>query len=431
MNREMDKLGEVQALYDQYVVPTYGRFPLLFERGEGCRVWDSMGREFLDFGAGIAVCAVGHAHPAVREAMILQASRLMHTSNLYFIEGQGRLAKRLVECVGVPGKIFFCNSGAEANEGLFKLARRFGSKKGGEHYEVITFSGSFHGRTLAGMAATGQDKVKTGFGPMLHGFRTVSWGDMQAVRQATTPHTAAVLIEPIQGEGGIHMASPEFLKALREHCDRHGLLLLFDEVQCGLGRTGDWCGWRSLGAGDVVPDGISWAKGIGGGFPLGAFWVRGEGAPKLEGTMLCDMLGPGSHGTTYGGNPLACAVANAVLDVIEREGLLVQAASLGEMAVDALRSFESPLVRDVRGVGLMIGIQLDESYERSVRLVPGKSPAQDFCLRLIEAGLLVVPAGNHVIRLLPPLNVSRMEIESAVSIIRQTLKKIENREYEI
>lgn len=426
MNNDNEKLTSVQALYEKFVVPTYGRFPLLLERGEGSRVWDVDGHEYLDLGAGIAVCAVGHSHPAVREAMVMQASKLMHTSNLYYTEGQGRLAKRLVECVSVPGKVFFCNSGAEANEGLFKLARRFGSNKGGDHHEIITFSGSFHGRTLAGIAATGQDKVKVGFGPMVHGFRTVPWGDFRAVQEATTQHTVAILIEPIQGEGGIHMATPEFLRQLREHCDRHALLLLFDEVQCGLGRTGDWCGWRSLGAEEVVPDGISWAKGIAGGFPLGAFWVRCLGAPQLEGIPLCDMLGPGSHGTTFGGNPLACAVAHAVLDIIERDGLLVQAATLGEMTVDALRHLESPLIRDVRGVGLMIGIQLDEHYEAVAKLPAGRTPAQDFSLRLIEAGLLVIPAGSHVIRLLPPLNIALEEIERAISIIGQTFKSIHN-----
>lgn len=424
MNKPSGKLNAVRSLYDAYVMPTYGRFPLMLERGEGSRVWDDQGCEYLDFGAGIAVCALGHAHPAIREAIILQASRLMHTSNLYFIENQARLAKRLVECVGVPGKIFFCNSGAEANEGLYKLARRYGGMKGGGRHEIITFTGSFHGRTLAGIAATGQDKVKVGFGPMVHGFRTVPWGDMEAVRDATTHHTAAVLVEPIQGEGGIHIATPAFLQALRTHCDEHGLLLLFDEVQCGLGRTGDWCGWRSLGADGVVPDGISWAKGIAGGFPLGAFWARSEGAPMLAGTVLSDMLGPGSHGTTFGGNPLACAVALTVLDVIEREGLLVQAATLGEMAVDALRNLDSSLVHDVRGVGLMVGLQLADAYAEAAGLPAGTTPAMDFSRRLIDSGLLVIPAGSHVIRLLPPLNVRREEIESAVSLIGLALKKV-------
>ncbi len=418
-----DSLTEVCELYDKYVVPSYGRFPIAMERGDGCKVWDTEGNEYLDFGAGIAVCALGHAHPAIREAMVLQAALLMHTSNLYYTPAQATLAAKLVDCVGAHGKIFFCNSGAEANEGLMKLARRFGHLTG-ERYEILTFAGSFHGRTLAGISATGQDKVKQGFGPLLDGFTTLPFNDIDAVVNATSEKTCAILIEPIQGEGGINIASSEFLRQLREHCDKHNMLLLFDEVQCGLGRTGDWCGWRSIGADDVMPDGISWAKGIAGGFPLGSFWARDLGAPSVDETSLCDLLGPGSHGTTYGGNPLACQVALTVLDIIERDGLLVQAATLGEFAVDALRHADSGMFADVRGVGLMIGVELSSKYTEYAKLAQDQTPSLDLVHRLHARGLLTVPAGPQVIRLLPPLNVKREEIETVVSIISATLKEL-------
>lgn len=408
--------------YAAYVMPTYARFPIIPERGEGARLWDVDGNEYLDFGAGIAVCALGHAHPAIREAMIVQASKLMHTSNLYYIPAQGHLARRLVECVGQPGKVFFCNSGAEANEGLFKLARRFGDRTGGRH-RIVTFEGSFHGRTLAGIAATGQGKVRDGFGPLMDGFHTVPFNDMAAVEAATDDATCAVLVEPIQGEGGIHIADTAFLRALREHCDRHRLLLLFDEVQCGLGRTGDWCGWRSVGAGDVAPDGVSWAKGIAGGYPMGSLWAADRTPGGLD-SPLSALLGPGSHGTTYGGNPLACVIALTVLDVIKRDGLLVQAATLGELAVDALSRLDDSLIADVRGVGLMIGIELSEDFADRVRSDGAPTPSLALVRRLHSHGLLTVPAGPNVIRLLPPLNVGREEVESAVSIIGQTMKSL-------
>jgi acetylornithine aminotransferase/acetylornithine/N-succinyldiaminopimelate aminotransferase len=262
--------SQLSELYKRHFIPTYRPFELDIASGSGSRVWDFEGKEYLDFGAGIAVCTVGHAHPEVSESVCQQARTLVHTSNLYRTKPQADLAEHLARIVGTPGRIFFCNSGAEANEGLIKLARKNGNSTG--RFEVITFHGSFHGRTMAGISATAQEKVKAGFHPLLEGFVHVPFNDLEAVQSAITPRTSAILVEPVQGEGGINMATPEFLNGLRSLCDERGLILMFDEVQCGLGRTGDWCGWKSI-APDIHPDAISWAKGIANGFPLGAFWV--------------------------------------------------------------------------------------------------------------------------------------------------------------
>lgn len=409
-------------------MPTYGRYPLALVRGKGCRVWDANGKEYLDFGAGIAVCSLGHAHPAIARALHEQAQTLVHTSNLYLTEPQGRLAKRLVEIVGEAGKCFFCNSGAEANEALFKLARKFGNETGSGRHEIITFHNSFHGRTLAGIAATGQEKVKKGFEPPVAGFVHVRFNDLEAVRAAIKPQTVAVLIEPIQGESGITLARPEFLLGLRKVCDEQNLLLLYDEVQCGLGRTGDWCAFRSLlgpKAAQAIPDAISWAKGIAGGVPMGAIWVRNRNVRLADKTEkpLCDLLGPGTHATTFGGTPLACATALAVLDAIEKEGLLRNAREVGAYARSRISSLESPLLREVRGIGLMIGIELAANIADLVPAlkVEGKTPAALLVGKLHEAGLLTVPAGTHVIRWLPPLTATKADVEEAVEKLRQCL----------
>lgn len=400
------------ALYERYVLKTYGRFPLVIERGEGCRVWDEEGRSYLDFGGGIAVCSLGHAHPVVTKAISEQAARLVHTSNLYYTRPQAELARRLVELTGAPGRVFFCNSGAEANEGLIKLARKFGSVTGGRH-EVLTFERSFHGRTLAGISATAQQKVKIGFEPLVPGFRHLPVGGPDAVRGAVTDKTAAILIEPVQGEGGIHVVSADFLKALRAICDEHGLLLLFDEVQCGLGRTGDWCAWKSIAGDSVMPDGVSWAKGIANGFPLGAFWVRER--TVADGIALHEVLGPGSHGTTYGGNPVACAAGLAVLDTIAKANLLQNALEAGAYLREEVRALDTPAITGVRAIGLMIGIELAPAAASAETNTP---PAISVTLALQEAGLLVVPAGENVIRLLPPLNVTRQAMDEALEILR-------------
>ncbi len=388
----MSKAQEIISLYDQYVMPTYGRYPLVFVRGQGTRVWDVDGKEYLDFGGGIAVNVLGHA--ALADALAKQANILVHCSNLYYTEPQGLLAKKLVELVGVAGKCFFCNSGAEANEALYKLARKFGHDSG--RYEVLTFVNSFHGRTLAGISATGQEKVKKGFEPMVDGFRHVPFNDLDAVAAAIGPKTAAILLEPVQGESGITPAKPEFLRGLRRLCDERGLLLMYDEVQCGIGRTGEFCAWRVV-APDVVPDAMSWAKGLAGGFPIGAIWAR---------KPFADVLGPGTHASTFGGTPLACAVALSVIEKMENDNLMANARDLGAHLMAKLRTL--PGVTAVRGFGLMIGV--DTAMEN--RVLVAKAAAR---------GLLLVPAGTQTVRFLPPLNITRSEADEAFTKFTQAL----------
>ena len=395
-------MAALASLYSEFVMPTYGRFELDIARGAGCRVWDFDGKQYLDFGAGIAVCSLGHAHPEITEAASKQASILVHTSNLYRTSPQAELARRLVGLVG-PGKVFFCNSGAEANEGLIKLTRKFGSASG--RYEILTFQNSFHGRTMAGISATAQEKIKKGFAPLLDGFLHLPFQDLDAVSAAIGPRTAAVLVEPVQGEGGIHVASADFLAGLRLLCDRHDLLLLFDEIQCGLGRTGEWCGWKSV-ASSVMPDGVSWAKGIANGFPLGAFWASSSRG-------LCDLLGPGTHGTTYGGNPVCCAAAAKVLEIIQRDRLCENAILQGKWLRDGLLGLKSPRIREVRGIGLMVGFELAEETDANVAIA--------FAKKLMTYGLLAIPAGERVIRLLPPLNVTAAEVDEALEKIGRSL----------
>ncbi len=404
--------SETIALFDKYVMPTYGRQPLVFVRGKGSRVWDSDGKEYLDFGGGIAVNVLGHA--ALAEVLARQANVLIHCSNLYYTEPQGLLAKRLVELVGIEGKpttagkCFFCNSGGEANEALFKLARKFGHDSG--RYEILTFQGSFHGRTLAGISATGQEKVKNGFEPMVDGFRHVPFNNLDAVAKAVGPKTAAILLEPIQGESGIQPAEAEFLRGLRRLCDERNLLLMFDEVQCGVGRTGEFCGFKAI-APEVVPDAISWAKGLAGGFPIGAIWAR---------QPYADVLGPGTHASTFGGTPLACAVSLAVLDGVEK--LMPNVREVGEYFVKKLRELScsrsvsfgptaahaAATVREVRGIGLMIGVELAGESKPVIG-------------RMAERGLLGVIAGTNVVRFLPALNTTRVEVDEAVQKFKEAL----------
>ena len=436
-----------RELYDRHVIPTYARFDLRLARGRGCEVWDEDGKRYLDFGAGIAVTSIGHAHPRVVRVMQEQIGTLVHTSNLYYTRPQAILAERLVRLTGAPGKVFFCNSGAEANEALYKLARKFGNEGSAEcrardaksdiqhstpdtqhpdhppRIGIVTMLGGFHGRTLAGIAATGQEKVKKGFEPPVEGFRHVPFNDIGALRAAVAvPGTVAVLLEPIQGESGIHPASAEFLRTARRLCDERDLLLMFDEVQCGLGRTGDWCGWKTI-APDIMPDAVSWAKGIAGGFPLGAIWVCDREVTLKDGAKkkLCDLLGPGTHGTTFGGTPLVCAGANEVLAVIEEEGMLENARTLGAHALSAIRAIASPLIREVRGVGLLIGIELVPDFAARRKLPEGKTPGLWMVERLHDAGLLTVPSGTHAFRWLPPLNVKRGEIDEAAGILQRAL----------
>ncbi|MBV9104638.1 MAG: aspartate aminotransferase family protein [Verrucomicrobia bacterium] len=422
---------DTRNLFEEFVVPTYSRYDVVLVRGRGSRVWDEEGKEYLDFGAGIAVSTLGHAHPRMIEALDRQARKLIHTSNLYYTRPQGELARKLVELVDVQGKVFFSNSGAEANEAAIKLARKFGNecsgplKNGSPKFEILTFHRSFHGRTIAGISATAQEKIKEGFAPLLAGFKHLPFNELAAVEKAITGETVAILIEPVQGEGGIYPASNEFLLGLRRLCDHHGLLLMLDEIQCGLGRLGNWCGWKEIVKEELVPDTISWAKGIGGGFPLGATWIRKKPIHSFTGAAvdLCDLLKPGTHGTTYGGTPLACATSLAVLETIEQEGLLQHARNHGDYAKKQLSAL--PGIKEVRGIGLMLGIELGEEF--APLAVNGKTPSQVIVVRSMQNGLLTVPAGPSVIRWLPPLNVSRTDIDEAVSILARSLDEIRPR----
>jgi acetylornithine/N-succinyldiaminopimelate aminotransferase len=420
--------SETCKLFQEFVVPTYGRYDLVLVRGRGARVWDVEGKEYLDFGAGIAVSTLGHSHPRMIEAISRQVQELIHTSNLYYTRPQGELARRLVEIVGAPGKVFFSNSGAEANEAAIKLARKFGNEcsgplpSGKPRFEILTFHRSFHGRTMAGISATAQVKVKQGFAPLLPGFKHLPFNDLPAVEAAITDETVGVLLEPVQGEGGVYPASKEFLLGLRRICDQHGLLLMLDEIQCGLGRLGNWCGWKEIVEEELIPDTISWAKGIGGGFPLGATWIRKTPVRSLTGETvdLSDLLKPGTHGTTFGGTPLACVTSLAVLETIQEEGLLQNARNLGEYAIRRLSDL--PGVKQVRGTGLMLGIELGDQF--AALAADGKTPSNITVVASMKNGLLTVPAGPSVIRWLPPLNVTRAEIDEAVSILAKTLDEI-------
>ena len=405
-------------LFQEYVLPNYGRFPVTFVRGEGSRIWDEEGKEYLDFGAGIAVCAIGHCHEAITSAITAQASKLIHASNLYRIREQGELAQHITErVVGERGKVFFCNSGAEANETLIKLARKFG---GGSRYEVITFDSCFHGRTFAGISATAQPKVKAGFEPLLDGFRHLPFNDLLTLKSSISPKTAAILLEPVQGEGGIVAAKPQFLRGIAELCREHDLLFMLDEVQCGVGRLGQPAGWKAiLDDPDVFPDAISWAKGIGGGLPCGAVWVRNR--PAKDDLALCDVLGPGTHGSTFGGNPLVSATALAVLKEIDSKRLWEHAAAMGTHICEAIEAWEEPRIAEVRGLGLMLGIALNEA---KFEVPEGKTASIYVVTKLMEAGLLTVPAGPKVVRLLPALNVSEAEIDRALEILKTTIESL-------
>jgi acetylornithine/N-succinyldiaminopimelate aminotransferase len=392
MNKE-----EVIEMYDQYVMNTYNR-TLVLTHGRGSKVWDADGNVYLDFAGGIAVLPVGHAHPVVAEAVREQAGRGMHFSNLYYNQNQGVLAKKLAD-ISMGGKCFFCNSGAEANEGLVKLARMWGHDSG--RYEVICMKQSFHGRTLAMIAATGQDKVKKGFDPLPQGFVHAEFNNLDSVKALVGAKTVAVLVEAVQGEGGVVPATDEFMKGLRALCNEKNILLLCDEVQCGLGRTGHWFAFQGYG---ITPDAFSLAKGLGSGCPIGAVVA----APKLA-----DVFKPGQHASTFGGGPLVCAAALATLQVIESDGLVKRAEEMGQLFHDGLGMFVENYehVKEVRGVGLMLGLVLD---------VPAK-PLTD---SLTAMGLIAIPTAENVVRFLPPLNVKESELEEALEIIEDALNEM-------
>ena len=408
----------IRELFAKNVVPSYGRFEIVLSHGAGSHVFDVAGNRYLDLGSGIAVSSLGHAHPAITEALVELSKKLIHVSNLYFTEPQGRLAAELVRRIG-PGKCFFANSGAEANEGLFKLARKFGHDEG--RFEILTATNSFHGRTLAGIAATGQDKVKKGFEPMMPGFRHIPFNDLEAARNAISPATAAILIEGVQGEGGVTPATPEYLLGLRALCDEKKLLLLMDGVQCGHYRTGKFQSFQRIlegvsGGEKFLPDGLSMAKSLGGGFPIGAFWVR---AP------FADLLGPGTHATTFGGTPLACAVALKILSVIEQEKLDAQARNLGGWMKDELERLAKTypsVVKNARGLGFMLGFELAEKIPAFA--ASDKTPALQFVNRLHAAGVLTIPAGSQVVRLLPALNLKAQEAAGGLAKIEALVKSL-------
>ena len=410
----------IRDLFAKNVVPSYGRFDLALSHGAGSYVFDVAGKRYLDLGSGIAVCCLGHAHPAITEALVEQSKKLIHVSNLYFTEPQGRLAAEIVKRIGA-GKVFFANSGAEANEGLYKLARKFGHDEG--RFEILTATNSFHGRTLAGIAATGQDKVKKGFEPATPGFRHIPFNDLQAARNAISPATVAILIEGVQGEGGVTPATPEYLLGLRKLCDEKKLLLLMDGVQCGHYRTGKFQSFQRIlenvpGGEKFLPDGLSMAKSLGGGFPIGAFWVR---AP------FADLLGPGTHATTFGGTPLACAVALKIFEVIQIERLDENARKLGEWLKNELERLAKNypgVIKNARGLGFMLGLELVEKEKIPAFASSDKSAAIQMTNRLQHAGVLVIPAGTQVIRLLPSLNLKPQEAGEGIAKIEEVVKSL-------
>lgn len=386
-----------------HVMNTYARLPVAFSHGQGCRITDVEGREYLDALAGIAVSTLGHAHPRLVSAIAAQAGRLLHTSNLYRIREQEELADRLAELSGME-EVFFCNSGCEANEAAIKLARYYGHRKGIDSPTIIVMEKAFHGRTMATLSATGNRKAQAGFEPLVAGFVRVPYDDLEAIKAIGrhNKNIVAVMLEIIQGEGGINLASLGFQKGLRQLCDDQGWLLICDEVQCGMARTGKWFGYQHAG---ILPDVATLAKGLGSGVPIGACMAGGRAAGLFE---------PGKHGSTFGGNPLACTAALTTIATIEQEGLMAQAESVGALIrslfAEALAGVRG--VKEIRGCGLMIGIELDR-------------PCGDLVGRALAAGLLINVTADKVIRLLPPLimneNEARELVDRSVPLIRDFL----------
>ena len=383
----------------RHLCATYPRAPVAFVRGEGCRVWDAEGKAYLDFFASLAVLNLGQCHPAVVAAVQEQVATLTHMSNLHHTAPQAQLAEAL--CAhSFADKVFFCNSGAEANEASIKLARKYGVDNRDGRYEILTALGSFHGRTMATIAATGQEKVRQGFGPVLDGFRYVPFGDLDAMQAALSDTTVGIMVEPVLGEGGVVVPPDGYLAGVRELCDRHGLLLIADEIQTGMGRTGTLFAHEHDG---VTPDIMPLAKALGGGLPIGAMLATAEVAESL--TL-------GSHGSTFGGNAVACAAGNAVLDTLLNHGVLAHGAEMGTYFLDKLRALgeKFPFVVDVRGKGLMLGAELDREGAAIV----------DACL---DEGLLINCAAGKVLRFVPPLIVTRAEIDEGLAILERVLTR--------
>jgi acetylornithine/N-succinyldiaminopimelate aminotransferase len=377
-------------LAERYLMQTGRRLPVTFVRGRGCLLYDDAGREYLDLVAGIAVNLLGHSHPDVVAAVTKQSAELIHTSNLYFTQPQVELAQRLVE-LAFPSRVFLCNSGAEANEAAIKIARKWGARNRDGAFEIITTTGSFHGRTLATVTAGGQHKYSDPFEPLPPGFVHVPYNDAAAIEAATTDKTVAVMLEPVMGEIGIIPAAPGYLERVRRWCDHKNLLLILDEVQTGLGRTGRWFAHQHAG---ITPDVMTLAKGLGGGVPIGACLAN----PRA------DVFEPGDHGSTFGGNPLACVAATTVLHVIERDGLVGHAAEMGDLLHAALSDLGA---KDVRGVGLMRAFEFAE---------PKAKPFQQACL---DSGLVVNAVDDHTVRLVPPLVISATDIDRAQAVMHK------------
>ncbi|MCX5642172.1 MAG: acetylornithine transaminase [Candidatus Omnitrophica bacterium] len=384
--------AEVLQTYQKYVVPSYRRTNLCLVKGNGAWVTDTRGKRYLDFFPGWAVSGIGHCHPRVVKAIAEQAKKSIHFSNNFLHPLQAQLAEKLIR-LSFPGKIFFANSGAEANEAAIKLARLAGRPNG--RYQIISFTGSFHGRTLATLTMTGQHKVQKGFSPLPSGFRKAKFNDLESVKKVLGPKTAAIVIEPIQGEGGVNPARPGFLKDLRRLCTQHKILLIFDEIQTGMGRTGKLFAFQHY---QVTPDAMTLAKTLGGGVPIGAIIIAEKYA---------DLFSPGTHASTFGGGPLVCAAALAVLEAIEKEKLLENAVSMGAYLQERLRKI-SPLVKEVRGAGLMIGCEL-------------KVPAAAITEEAQKNGLLVNCTQYNVLRVMPPLTLTREQADLGLSILKKCL----------
>lgn len=388
---------EIKEIYDRYVIPNYIRNPILLERGSGVNVWDADGNRYLDLFSGWAVSLLGHCHPRVVEAIQQQAAKLQHAPNIYYTEPQGLLAKHISE-KSFGGQCFFCNSGAEANEAAIKLARIYNAHNG--KYKIITFSNSFHGRTLATVTATAQPKYQKGFAPLIEGFSYVPFNDLQALKKSIDDKTCAIMLEPIQGEGGINIATREFMQGIRKLCDEKGLLLILDEVQCGMARTGKYFAYQHY---DIEPDIMTLAKALGGGVAVGAMTAKRDIAKSLV---------PGSHASTFGGNPLACAAGVAVFETIEKENLLENVKKMGSYSMEQLKLLQKThtTINEVRGIGLMIGIELT---------INGAEIIKD----CIQAGLFLNCTHDKVIRFMPPLNVKKEHIDEGINILKTVLPK--------
>jgi len=393
--------GELIQQADQVLMGTYKRFPIVLVKGLGTRVWDNRGKEYLDLVAGIAVCNLGHSHPRVIAALEKQLQNLTHVSNLYYTVPQIGLATLLVDN-SFADRVFFCNSGAEANEAAIKLARKYSHENSGGHkYELICMRNSFHGRTLATVAATGQEKFHKGFEPLPEGFCFVSFDDLSALEGAISEKTCGVLLEPIQGEGGVNIPSDNYLRGVRDICDRHGLLMILDEVQVGMGRTGRFCAHEHT---DIKPDILTLAKALGNGFPVGAM---------LATERVSKAFVPGSHASTFGGNPLAMAAACAAVETLLQEDILAHCRAMGDYFLERLAWLmrEHGMVKAVRGKGLMLAMELHDSGEKIV-------------LKCLEKGLLINCTNGNVLRFLPPLIISAGDIDQAVSILDEVLREI-------